>query len=682
MRIQFMRIQFMRGRIMRGRKHTWLLAALLILSVAAGLYHIISVTAKFTYGGDDCVNMISDIVRFRDLSWWDCLSLWIKEKWGAVTAVFGRYFPLAGMIYPIKKFVMYSIFRYRAYIAAVTYIDILLTGTLLYRITRNRYTAAVCIAAAPLMLNINYLYPNNGMYTYQGLVQMCLMMALIAMHLLVSFCKTGKWYFAILSGIFSLASCLIYEQGYVLAIPCLFLVFFFDNQKKGIYKWLEYLRRVCVNLTAVTLGLGLYLTASVRMGSVSSDTKPVFNLAAIIKVMLMHLWAAFPTGTLFAVKDDLKFAAITPGDVIAPLLTAALLFFFFYRMALGEKEPDFVLGYESAGRSKRDYKIGPENIKSNFISSKWEERKTDAMLSGEKGASQGIHDSDAMTLDPSGKRGIFSLTALWALMLCVLPAGIIAVTEKFQDSNWSDWDRGWIQCVITSIGYAVLLGLLMTALARAFRKSGTKGKTACTVLAGFLSIALLASGILGHMAARASSRDGRMVYEVLLRDESLRNGAFDDCPDTATVLTNCPIWGDSNEAISIYIDACTRRKLDGVYVDHKDMIEDPDNVWLFYQYRTKAKKKQPASLIITGKASGENLDRVNNGKIYIDLDQIKEGRYMHYITLKDGVETEVALPWEAFASASGGSRRYFYELKDDEVLVDSVSYLTTNKVSN
>ena len=41
------------------------------------------------------------------------------------------------------------------------------------------------------------------------------------------------------------------------------------------------------------------------------------------------------------------------------------------------KEPDFVLGYESEGRCKRDYKIGSENNKSEYETSLREERKKD-----------------------------------------------------------------------------------------------------------------------------------------------------------------------------------------------------------------------------------------------------------------------------------------------------------------
>lgn len=286
------------------------LAALLV--VAAGVLYL-SVTAKASICGDDCLNLNVWRYSLEHTPFWSLVVQDIRERFSYFQLHSARFFPFHYPS-PFSWLFFGNMTSYRLYIIAFTYADALLLGRLTVRITGSKKLALAELAILPLLLNLCH---NEGMLAYFAVVQKCLLWFLLAVLCLFRWKDTSHTRWAFLAGLLVFVCCGTYELGFIFSVGVAFLELL---RKKSFPKTLYRISPVIAG-AAVAFGFNIACRLANRNG-IYSGVHIAFNLKEFFRVWVQQMWAAVPLNNLLA--NGTSMGPLRVSDVVLSLVLAAL----------------------------------------------------------------------------------------------------------------------------------------------------------------------------------------------------------------------------------------------------------------------------------------------------------------------------------------------------------------------
>lgn len=207
-----------------------------------------------------------------------------------------------------------------------------------------------------------------------------------------------------------------------------------------------------------------------------------------------------------------------------------------------------------------------------------------------------------------------------ALLLLILPAGLISIAEKFQVSNLITWSYGWIMSIVGTIGVGLFLAVLLTAV------STWIGRNTAPSWLQYLLILLLtlfvgSTGIYSRAATNISAdKHTRPRNDLLI--EAVQSDVFYSVPEESLLYCDYPIWGDNANALEMFIDIYANRHFQTVYYEGQEM--EKGSFFAHYGYG------EPVTYYYVGK-TGEDAGTLENVRVWIkDRHSIVQKKQLTY----------------------------------------------------
>ncbi len=156
-----------------------------------------------------------------------------------------------------------------------------------------------------------------------------------------------------------------------------------------------------------------------------------------------------------------------------------------------------------------------------------------------------------------------------AVLILVLPAGLISIAEKFQISNAITWTQGWIMSIVGTMGVGIFAALLISAIA-GWIKRNTNPPWLGIVLIACISFLIGCTGVYSRAATNISGdKHTRPQNDLLI--EALQSNVLSDVPEDAQLYCDYGIWGSSAPALKMFFGTYGNRSLDPSYYEGQEM---------------------------------------------------------------------------------------------------------------
>ncbi len=592
----------------------------LVMFYICGVLHVVSVTSLYDPMGDDKGNLLS-YQLVEENGFLDLFVLDVTSTFQKITNVTGRYFPFPTVPLVVLKFISDSIFKYRLYIAIVTFFDIFLLSFLLYRLKHSAwiYTAIL----GPLVLNIFGYNDGNALYSYFALVQNVFMMMLLSLHFELSSIRTKKVFYYVLTFITALIGCLQYEIGYLVVFPAMIIAwvgYVEQNPNGGNFKIHTYLRNICCVVIPLFCAFLLYTVAHRNVGGeVPIDTQINLSWTRVLMGTIMELNAGMPTRIALNTCGLITKDKIMMQDCLFPVL-AAVVFFFAFSMIKFEEKP----------------------LRTYF---------------------QGL---------------------LLAMSLILPSAVLISLTVKFQpdESVWVSWNSGWIVAIMCTFGYMIIVGYFVLGIRQFVDSVYTDNNWLRIIIKALvgavISAIIIASGVYTHATARITGNNRAYMYNFV--GEAFESDLLSSCEDDSVVVSNFNVWGGYDRAEAAFVKVHTGKNLDAYYVDsywdhgNADEVQEKYvvNVVCGTVERVDAMDKQ-AQLVMAAKAKDGSLTLSDGMKLYVDLTSFKETEGIKYLVQDEKGKLEKIITCSELKKYSKGNQRFCFEIKDKDILIQEVT---------
>ena len=232
-----------------------------------------------------------------------------------------------------------------------------------------------------------------------------------------------------------------------------------------------------------------------------------------------------------------------------------------------------------------------------------------------------------------------------ALLILVLPAGLISITEKFQISTAITWTQGWIMSIVGTMGVGLLAAILVSAIAGWIRRN-TGSSWFGILLIALLSFFIGCTGVYSRAATNVSGdKHTRPRNDVLI--ESLQSEVLSGVPEGAPLYCDYGIWGNSAPALQMFFEIYGNRSFETACYEGQEMEEGA--YFSHYQYG------DPISLFYVGKL-GEDPGTLQNVTVWIrDQNGAIQKEKLTYVN-EGGLHTIAIRP------ADGGESVYYADI--------------------
>lgn len=225
--------------------------------------------------------------------------------------------------------------------------------------------------------------------------------------------------------------------------------------------------------------------------------------------------------------------------------------------------------------------------------------------------------------------------ALWAG-----PALLLACSERYQQPEAITWKWGYIPAAASSVGLALLLGVLAAALARALaRLPRAPGAVLRLALAGLLAVGLCANGAYTRACLRSHHAQNLDNYYFFIH--TIESGLANEVTADDLLLCNENVWGSDPDAESYFFSRFAGRALRAQVEGAGEAPQDlAGNVYAYRTYRAYG----GYDLAWCGRAqdaAGELLDGV---RVYVQGALVPDNAVIKYtVRLPDGSEEARAI---------------------------------------
>lgn len=296
----------------------WGLAAVALVAAVAYL----RVTLLAPLGGDDQYGNLNVYVQLTKQGPWAIWQKELKEIWQALTLGDSRFFPFSSLPAPIRYWLRGDIDRYRLYIIGHTLVDAAVMGLLVSKATGRRGLGGAAFALLPLMLCVYDYYQNNGMYSYYALPQSVLLPALLAGLCMVALHKSGHIRWALLGAVLTFWTCGTYEIGYTYIFMLGLLALLLEPRFwRAVRLGLPFLAGELVALFYYVMSARMHASQGVYDG-----VRVAMEPTSILRTWVQQMSGGFPLN--IPLMAGARVQALTAGDVIFPLLLAAVVVLF------------------------------------------------------------------------------------------------------------------------------------------------------------------------------------------------------------------------------------------------------------------------------------------------------------------------------------------------------------------
>ena len=428
----------------------WFWPLVCVVSVVFGWWYL-SITTCAQLGGDDEIINLQNYYYITHTSFSQSVVDYLRDLWEQFTLQHGRFRPFSSPpVRGLTSWFLGDLVGYRLYIQVWTYADILLTGWLVGKASRNKKLGIACICLLPMMFSLWQDCTGNSLYSYGALVQSTLLPALVAGLAVLRWQDTGHKRWAVLAGYCAFQCCATFEIGFTYIVPIFGLAWLYtDKARDALRLSIPVFLGECVTL-AFNMGARLVNTlraAGILEGAVTEidGISPNFDIPAILRTWAMQMSAGFPLNSLLAGK--VRPGAIHASDVLCGVMLAAAAV---AALAALDKLP---------------------NKKQNLL----------LFLSG--------------------------------LAMLSAPSLLIGLSPKYQQPGQVDWRHGYIPQTAESYGVALMaLALLVLVLRWARAKAWWPKRRA--VLYGLLAVCMAGSVVWQRAATRAAYEKGGRAYTV------------------------------------------------------------------------------------------------------------------------------------------------------------------------
>lgn len=428
----------------------WFWPLVCAVSVVFGWWYLSIVTCA-ALGGDDEIINLQNYYYITHTSFGQSVVDYLRDLWEQFTLQHGRFRPFSSPpVRGLTSWFLGDLVGYRLYILAWTYADILLTGWLVGKASRNKKLGLACICLLPLMFSVWQDSTGNSLYSYGALVQSTLLPALVAGLAVLRFYDTGHKRWAVLAGYCAFQCCATFEIGFTYIVPIFGLAWLYtDKFRDGVRLSVPVFLGECVTL-AFNLGARLVNTlraAGILEGDVSGidGISPNFDIPALLRTWAMQMSAGFPLNALLAGR--VRPGAIHASDVICGVMVAAAAV---AALAALDKLP---------------------NKKQNLL----------LFLSG--------------------------------LAMLSAPSLLIGLSPKYQQNGEIDWLHGYIPQTAESFGVGLMALALLVMLLRFARGRRWWPKVRVAAY-GLLAVAMAGSVVWQRAATRSAYEGGGRAYTV------------------------------------------------------------------------------------------------------------------------------------------------------------------------
>lgn len=303
----------------------WFWPVVCAVSVVFGWWYLSIVTCA-QLGGDDEVINLQNYYYITHTTFGQSVLDYLRDLWEQFTLQHGRFRPFSSPpVRGLTSWFLGDLVGYRLYILAWTYADILLTGWLVGKASRNKKLGIACICLLPMMFSVWQDSTGNSLYSYGALVQSTLLPALVAGLAVLRYHDTGHKRWAVLAGYCAFQCCATFEIGFTYIVPIFGLAWLYTDKVKGALRLsVPVFLGECVTL-AFNMGARLVNTlraAGILAGDVTQieGISPNFDLPAILRTWAMQMSAGFPLNALLFGK--VRPGTIYPVDVLCGVMVA------------------------------------------------------------------------------------------------------------------------------------------------------------------------------------------------------------------------------------------------------------------------------------------------------------------------------------------------------------------------
>lgn len=272
-------------------------------------------------------------------------------------------------------------------------------------------------------------------------------------------------------------------------------------------KWKQRILVFASQCVSVILAFAGYCICASAQG-MNTDTSTRFQLSPIVETISKQMTASFSLPSVLLSGQELHFTDIRPQDVLLPFLLAGVVAFMLFRCS----HPG-----------------------------------------------QGV---------PEKTGGILYCIAL---LILVLPAGLISIAEKFQISNAITWTQGWIMSIVGTMGVGLFTAILISGIAGWIRRN-TNPPWLGIVLMASMSFLIGCTGVYSRAATNVSGdKHTRSGNDLLM--EAVQSEVLSDVPEDAVLYCDYGIWGSSAPALKMFFEIYGNRTLEPCYYEGQEMEE-------------------------------------------------------------------------------------------------------------
>ena len=423
----------------------------------------------------------------------------LQEIWnyqvGWITSQ-GRFFPLSAYVTVLYYVIDGNVLAYKVFIVCMVLTNLLLFKLVVTRITGSRALGLLAITLVPLAFQLRY--ADDPLTSYQGLIQVVLLLTLTALLALIAYLDTRKtWYRVAAVAAFS-TSLLTYEVGLPLFLMFFLVAYLYPQRRSMASAAADSWPFAAAASVAVAIAVGLRLLNHVAIagGAGTGAYAPNFDLSKVSMTLLNQTAASiplsFPMASAAAPNLGMvlpSFAKPLPGftETIAgsPVIASGLVVAYAALLA-------FACAWVA-----------------------WEHA-----------------NADRMAAKPS-------LSALSAVGVCllVLPGVLISLSPKYQAGVWLG--APYLPVYMSYFGVGTLLALgLYYAVTRARTVGARMIPTIIAVVLGVFIIGVT----YGDNWTVTTGYDVPYVFQRQVEQGALTHGIMSEFPDGAGLLAKGADW--------------------------------------------------------------------------------------------------------------------------------------------
>lgn len=223
--------------------------------------------------------------------------------------------------------------------------------------------------------------------------------------------------------------------------------------------------------------------------------------------------------------------------------------------------------------------------------------------------------------------------AVWAL-----PALLLALSARYQAEGAINWKWGYIPAAASSIGFALVVAVLLAALAKCCDMlPKIASALARLALTAALAVGICLNGAYLRGVVRTHHAENLSNYQFFVR--TIQAGLADAVQTGDLILCNENVWDGSGEAESYFFCRFTGREL-RARVMGTDLYQPAGSAYAYQTYRNYG----GYDLAWCGRLQGVDSDLMDGVQVYVQSAYVPDNAVIKYtVRLPDGSEEARAI---------------------------------------